>query len=93
MTGMASKAQSARPLWMGVALIVPALVSPGLALPASDAKAVIEQALDATGGGSMLQGLHFLRLRTYTTTYRLDDSERADGPFWADFCRGGRGPR
>ncbi len=73
---------------MGVALIVPALVSSGLALPASDAKVVIEQALDATFGRPMLQDLHRLRPRSYPTTYRLDDSERADGPFWVDFAEG-----
>lgn len=38
--------------------------------------------MSAMGGRSRLDGLTTLRLDLRTVSYRIDDSERASGPFW-----------
>jgi hypothetical protein len=48
----------------------------------SDARTVLGDALAAMGGQPLLAGLHSLRLTLRTVAYRIDDSERAEGPYW-----------
>ncbi len=55
---------------------------------AVDAHAVLEAALSAMGGRDRLAGLHALALDLHTVSYRIDDSERADGPYWLSIGTG-----
>ncbi|MGH8146596.1 MAG: hypothetical protein ACREPY_09700 [Rhodanobacteraceae bacterium] len=59
------------------------------ALPATaDARAVLDRAFAAMGGRKLLAGLHSLKLDLRTVDYRIDDSERADGPYWLNIGLG-----
>ncbi len=48
----------------------------------SGPRVVLADALAAMGGRPLLTGLHSMRLTLRTVAYRIDDSERADGPYW-----------
>jgi hypothetical protein len=54
----------------------------------SRAEAVIDNAMTAMGGRELLTNLKSLQLDTHTVSYRLDDSERHDGPPWLDIIEG-----
>lgn len=50
-----------------------------------DAQATLKSAMDAMGGESLLRSLKSLGLGIRETQYRVDDSERADAPFWSSY--------
>lgn len=48
----------------------------------TDARGRLACAMNAMGGRTLLEGLHSLRLDVRRVSYRIDDSERAEGPYW-----------
>lgn len=62
------------------------LLSPARAAdPDAATVAVLRSAMDAMGGEPLLSALKSLSLDLRETQYRVDDSERAEAPFWTSY--------
>jgi hypothetical protein len=55
---------------------------------ANPALGVVEASIAATGGRTALLAIHSLELDLRVVTTRIDDSERAEGPYWIDVLDG-----
>jgi hypothetical protein len=68
---------------------VAALALVGSVAPAQQpALETLNLAVDAMGGRAHLAAIHSLKLDLRAISYRIDDSERADGPFWVNVATG-----
>lgn len=72
-------------VFLGVAAVLP-LPAPATAADGG-ARATLASAMDAMGGEPLLRSLKSLGLDIRETQYRVDDSERAEAPFWASYQR------
>src|SRR5581483_5670273 len=75
--------------WLLVAAL-PASAAPPPAAAGAGAESVLTRALAAMGGRKLLSGLHSLKLELRSVSYRIDDSERAEGPYWLNIGSGTR---